>query len=342
MKAALFYAPQDVRIEEIPVPEPGPGEVRVRIKRALTCGTDVKTYYRGHPKLLKNIPSPFGHEFAGVIDAVGPGVMGWAKGDRVVAVNSAPCQNCYYCKVGDYSMCEHLEFLNGAFADYIVVPARIVQQNLYHIPEHLSYEEAAILEPLACAVHGVEKSDIQLGDTVAIIGAGPIGLMFLQLVRLKGGRVIIVDKSKYRLEIARMLGAAETLIATNPDDVVRSVRELTPESRGADVVIEAVGLPSVWEQALQMVRKGGTVNLFGGTREGTSINIDTILLHYSQLTIKGVFHHTPKHVQTAFSLISDRRFRVDPFLSGEYPLERVVEALKLHGQQEGIKFTIVP
>src|SRR5690606_29403935 len=122
-------------------------EVRVRIKRALTCGTDVKTYYRGHPKLLKNIPSPFGHEFAGVIDAVGPGVMGWAKGDRVVAVNSAPCQNCYYCKVGDYSMCEHLEFLNGAFADYIVVPARIVQQNLYHIPEHLSYEEAAILEP---------------------------------------------------------------------------------------------------------------------------------------------------------------------------------------------------
>lgn len=338
----MFYEPGDVRMENIAVPEAGPGEVLVHIGAALTCGTDVKTYKRGHPTLFEELPSPFGHEFGGTVEAVGEGVEGWRAGMRVVAANSAPCNHCFYCKVGDQSMCENLSFLNGAFAEYIVVPSRIVAQNLYEIPEGMEFSRAALLEPLACAVHGVLRTPISMGDTVAVIGAGQIGLMFVRLATERGARVICVDKSAARLEVARTLGAEETIEAAERVDTISAVREWTPESRGADVVIEAVGLPQLWEQALQMVRKGGDVTLFGGAPSGTSIEVDTVLLHYSQLTIRGIFHHTPYTVQVAFDLLKSGRVDPEPFISGVRPLEDVVEALESHGRQDGIKYEIRP
>ncbi len=342
MRAAMFYAPEDVRMEDVPIPEPGPGEVLVRIEAALTCGTDVKSYKRGHPTLFKNMPSPFGHEFAGEIEAVGDGIEDWNTGMRVVAANSAPCNRCYYCKVGDQSMCERLEFLNGAFAEYIVVPSRIVDQNLFEIPEGVEASRAALLEPLACAVHGVVRTPVSLGDTVAVIGAGQIGLMFVRLATERGARVICVDKSPERLSVARELGAEETIEAVDGVDTIEAVREWTPEGRGTDVVIEAVGLPALWEQALRMVRKGGDVTLFGGAPSGTSIEVDTVLLHYSQITIRGIFHHTPYTVQTAFDLLRSGRVDPEPFISGVRPLEDIVAALESHGRQEGIKYEIHP
>ncbi len=338
----MFYAPEDVRMEDVPVPEPGPGEVLVRIEAALTCGTDVKSYKRGHPTLFKTMPSPFGHEFAGEIEGVGDGIEDWRTGMRVVAANSAPCNRCYYCKVGDQSMCERLEFLNGAFAEYIVVPARIVDQNLFEIPEGVEASRAALLEPLACAVHGVVRTPISLGDTVAVIGAGQIGLMFVRLATERGARVICVDKSPDRLAVARELGAEETIQAADDVDTIEAVRQWTPEGRGTDRVIEAVGLPQLWEQALRMVRKGGDVTLFGGAPSGTSIEVDTVLLHYSQITIRGIFHHTPYTVQTAFDLLRTGRVDPEPFISGVRPLEDIVAALESHGRQEGIKYEIHP
>jgi len=338
----MFYAPEDVRMEDVPTPDPGPGEVLVRIEAALTCGTDVKSYKRGHPTLFKTMPSPFGHEFAGEIEAVGEGVGDWRPGMRVVAANSAPCNRCYYCKVGDQSMCEELEFLNGAFAEYIVVPSRIVDQNLFEIPNGVEFSRAALLEPLACAVHGVVRTPIELGDTVAVIGAGQIGLMFVRLATERGARVICVDKSPDRLAVARKLGAEETIEAADGVDTIAAVREWTLEGRGTDVVIEAVGLPALWEQALQMVRKGGEVTLFGGAPSGTSIQVDTLLLHYSQITIRGIFHHTPHTVQTAFDLLRSGRVDPEPFISGVRPLEDIVAALESHGRQEGIKYEIRP
>ena len=329
-------------MEDVPTPEPGPGEVLVRIEAALTCGTDVKSYKRGHPTLFKTMPSPFGHEFAGEIEAVGEGVGDWRPGMRVVAANSAPCNRCYYCKVGDQSMCEELEFLNGAFAEYIVVPSRIVDQNLFEIPNGVEFSRAALLEPLACAVHGVVRTPIELGDTVAVIGAGQIGLMFVRLATERGARVICVDKSPDRLAVARKLGAEETIEAADGVDTIAAVREWTLEGRGTDVVIEAVGLPALWEQALQMVRKGGEVTLFGGAPSGTSIQVDTLLLHYSQITIRGIFHHTPHTVQTAFDLLRSGRVDPEPFISGVRPLEDIVAALESHGRQEGIKYEIRP
>ncbi len=329
-------------MEDVPTPEPGPGEVLVRIEAALTCGTDVKSYKRGHPTLFKTMPSPFGHEFAGEIEAVGERVGDWRPGMRVVAANSAPCNRCYYCKVGDQSMCEELEFLNGAFAEYIVVPSRIVDQNLFEIPDGVEFSRAALLEPLACAVHGVVRTPIELGDTVAVIGAGQIGLMFVRLATERGARVICVDKSLDRLAVARKLGAEETIEAADGVDTIAAVREWTLEGRGTDVVIEAVGLPALWEQALEMVRKGGEVTLFGGAPSGTSIQVDTLLLHYSQITIRGIFHHTPHTVQTAFDLLRSGRVDPEPFISGVRPLEDIVAALESHGRQEGIKYEIRP
>jgi L-iditol 2-dehydrogenase len=338
----MFYEPGDVRMEDIPVPEAGPGEVLVHIGAALTCGTDVKTYRRGHPTLFKELPSPFGHEFGGTIEAVGEGVEDWRPGTRVVAANSAPCNRCYYCKVGDQSMCEELEFLNGAFAEYIVVPPRIVEQNLYEIPPDTEFSRAALLEPLACAAHGLVRTPISIGDTVAIIGAGQIGLMFVRLATERGARILCADMSADRLAVARRLGAEETVEVAEGVDTVSAVREWTPEGRGTDVVIEAVGLPETWEEALQMVRKGGDVTLFGGAPSGTIMEVDTVLLHYSQITIRGIFHHTPYTVQVAFDLLKSGRVDPEPFISGVRPLDDVVEALESHGRQEGIKYEIRP
>lgn len=344
LRAAMFYSPGDVRMEDVAVPQPGFGEIMVRIGLALTCGTDVKTYKRGHPSIIKETPSPFGHEFAGTIETLGEGVsQQWQPGMRVVAANSAPCNRCYYCVVGDLSMCKRLSFLNGAFAEYIVVPQRIVEQNLYEIPDGVEYQRAALLEPLACAVHGMVRTPIAMGDTVAVIGAGQIGLMFVHLVAvMKGARVVCVDKSSSRLNVARRLGAEQTVEVSESSDAIQEVRDWTPETRGADVVIEAVGLPEVWEQALQMVRKGGDVTLFGGAPAETTISIDTLLLHYSQLTIRGIFHHTPYTVRTAYELLVGRRFDAEAFVSGAESLENVVDALERHGRQEGIKYEIKP
>lgn len=341
MQAAVFYAPGDVRFEEIATPDPGPGEVLVRIRRALTCGTDLKTYRRGHPTIMQRAPTPFGHEFAGDIVAVGPGVdLRWQPGMRVVAANSAPCNRCPYCRMGRQSLCGHLSFLWGAYAEYILVPRDIVEQNLYRIPEGLSYEAAALTEPLACAVHGVAETPIAVGDTVAVNGAGPIGLMFVQLAVLRGARVIASDLSPRRLEVARQLGAAETVLVSDGIDQVAAVRELTPGGRGVDAAIEAVGLPEVWEKTVLMVRPGGTVNLFGGAKGGSTFSVSTTLLHYSELTIKGVFHHTPHYVETALDLLAQGLVPSAPFISEERTLGDVLEALEAMGRGEVIKVSL--
>lgn len=343
MLAAVFHAPGDVRFEEIAIPTAGDGEVLVRIRRALTCGTDLKTFRRGHPTIMQRVPTPFGHEFAGDIVAVGSGVDArWRPGMRVVAANSAPCNRCPYCRLGRQSLCENLSFLWGAYAEYIVVPADIVEQNLYEIPEGLSYEAAALTEPLACAVHGVAETPIAMGDTVAVNGAGPLGLMFVRLASLRGARVIVSDLSTTRLDVARALGAAETVLVGDGEDQVAAVRSLTPGGRGADAAIEAVGLPEVWEKTVQMVRPGGTVNLFGGSKGGSTFSVSTTLLHYGELTIKGVFHHTPHYVETALGLLASGVVPAAVFVSGERPLIEVIDALEAMGRGEVIKYAIVP
>ncbi len=339
MKAQLFYGPGDVRYEETDVPVVGPGQALVKIKSALTCGSDLKTYRRGHPTMIEK-GSVFGHEWAGDIVETGKDVKDFVIGDRVVALNSVPCFKCYYCKLQRYSMCENLVYNNGAYGQYIRVPANILSINTLKIPAHIDYKAAALTEPLACAVHGIDESNITEGDMVAINGAGPIGLFFVALAKLKGAIVISCDLSDERLEIAKELGADFTINAGNVDDQVHAVKNLTSGKRGVDIAIEATGFPKVWEMTILMARKGGTVNLFGGCASDTAITIDTQLIHYSELTIKGVYHHTPYYVRKAFKLIEKELFDTSKFITSDMPLERLVEALELMGEQKGIKYNI--
>lgn len=340
MKVAMFYGPGKVKLKEKDIPHIKKGEVLVKIKAALTCGTDVKTYRRGH-KLLPP-PSPFGHEFAGDIAEIGEKVDNVSEGMRVVAANSAPCGYCFYCKKGRESLCENLFFLWGAFAEYIVIPERIVRKNLLEIPDHITYEEAALTEPLACVIHGVEESHIRMGDTVVINGAGPIGLFFTTLVKQKGARVIQTDLVDERLKVAQKLGADFIVNAgIGQEKTVQKVKDLT-DGRGADVGIEAVGYPEIWETTIRMTRKGGTATLFGGCEKGTTITVDTSLLHYAELTLKGVFHHTPHYIRTALNLISWGAIDTDTFITEKMPLSHIDEALQKVLHQKGVKIALIP
>lgn len=339
MKAQLFYGPEDVRYENINIPEVRNDEVLVRIKSALTCGSDLKTYRRGHPTMIKEA-SVFGHEWAGDIVEIGSDVDNFKVGDRIVAVNSVPCYRCYYCKLERYSLCENLIYNNGSYAGYIKIPGNILKKNTYRIPDKIDYREAALLEPLACVVHGIEESNIKTDDMMVINGAGPIGLMFIALAKLKGAFVISVDLSDERLEYAKDFGADYTINASKESDQVAAVKELTEDKKGVDVAVDATGIPEVWEMTILMGRKGATINLFGGCVSGTSVNIDTQLLHYSELTIKGVYHHTPYYVKKAFDLITSRQIDTVKFITADMPLEKLVSALELMGQQKGIKYNI--
>lgn len=339
MKAQVFYGPEDVRYENINIPEIGDDEALVKIKSALTCGSDLKTYRRGHPTMIKEA-SVFGHEWAGDIVEIGSDVDNFKVGDRIVAVNSVPCYECYYCKLERYSLCENLIYNNGAYAEYIKIPGKILKKNTYIIPDKIDYREAALLEPLACVAHGIEESNIKTDDMVVINGAGPIGLMFIALARLKGALVISVDLSDERLEYAKDFGADYTINASKESDQVAAVKELTEDKKGVDVAVDATGIPEVWEMTILMGRKGATINLFGGCVSGTSVNIDTQLLHYSELTIKGVYHHTPYYVKKAFDLITSRQIDTVKFITADMPLEKLVSALELMGQQKGIKYNI--
>jgi L-iditol 2-dehydrogenase len=342
MKAVLFYAPGDIRYGETARPQAGPGEVLVEIKAALTCGTDLKTYKRGHPVLIKKTPAVFGHEWAGVIAELGPGVEGFAVGQRVVAPNSAPCGRCFYCQRDRPSLCEDLQLLNGAYAEFIAVPARIVQKNLLPIPDGVTFKQAPLIEPLACALHGIERSRIQLGDTVCVIGHGPVGLMLTRLAALKGARVIVVGRNPAKLDMARRFGAHELVDITVAADPVDAVRSLTPGGRGVDVAIEAVGLPETWEQAVEMARPGGLVNLFGGCKSGTRIAVDTRRPHYDELEIIGVFHHTPQYIRTALALVASGQIDADALITHEMPLARLEEAFQLMTSGAALKVAIIP
>ncbi len=342
MKCAMLYGPGKLKIEEVEIPNIKKGEVLVEVRAALTCGTDIKTYMRGHPVLIKKYPSPFGHEFSGVISKVGTDVNRFKPGMRVVAANSAPCGQCYFCKKGYVNLCEDLRLLNGAYAKYIVVPERIVNRNLLEIPDNVSFEKAALSEPLACCLNAVEQSDISSNDTVAVIGLGPIGLFLTHLYHLSGAKVIACGKGKQRLELAKILGADFTINADEIEDEIGAVKSLSNYGRGADVVVEAVGKPDIWEMSVKMARRGGLVILFGGCPLGTSFSIDTSLIHYEQITIKGIFHHTPQLFKRALDLIVSGKINTKAFISGRLPLEKLKEAFSLVKQKKGVKYFIDP
>ena len=328
MDAAVLFGKEDLRVERVTMPTPGPGEIVVKVATALTCGTDLKVYRRGYHARMLTPPIPFGHELAGTVATVGNGVEKFAPGDRVAPMNSAPCDVCYWCGKGQQNLCEDLLFNNGAYAEYLLVPARIVEKNTLAVPADVALEHAALTEPLACVVRGLEESGAGAGDSMIVIGAGPIGLMFMHAAELAGVDVIAVVKRADQVETARAFGARQVLRIEDEAGVVEAARALTPMGRGADVVVEAVASPATWEWAVGMVRKGGVVNFFGGPPSGTVVGLDTNRLHYGDITLKASFHHTPGTCRRAFALIADGQFRASEFITARAPLRDVPEVFR--------------
>ena len=320
MIAAVLHGREDLRVERVPKPVPGPGELVLRVEAALTCGTDLKVFRRGYHAKMLTPDRLFGHELAGTVASVGEGMTAFRPGDRVVPLNSAPCDACFFCAAGQQNLCEDLLFNNGAYAEFIRVPARIVEKNTLRVPDEMTMEHAALTEPLACVVRGLTESQAKAGQTVIVLGAGPIGLLFIHAAVLMDLRVIAVVKRRDQAATATRLGAEHVVRLSEAQDAVAAARSLTLDGRGADIVIEAVATPEAWQQAMLLARKGGLVNLFGGPPAGTTAAFDTNLIHYSDLTIKASFHHTPQAARQAFSLLRSGRFQSEAFITASATL----------------------
>jgi len=343
MTAAVLYGKEQLQIERVDVPDIGAGDVLVRVRAALTCGTDVKVFSRGYHARMIVPPALFGHELAGDVVAMGRNVRGFKIGQRVVAANSAPCGECFFCGREQANLCEDLLFNNGAYAEYIRIPARIVDKNMYPVPAHVSYQDAALVEPLACVLRGIEETGLRAGDTMAVIGLGPIGMMFVRLAKsVYGARVIAIGRRQTQLNRAKAMGADEVVINRDGGDVIGPVKDMTG-GRGADVVIEAVGQPEVWQLAIKLLRRGGVVNFFGGCPSGTEINVDTNLLHYSELTLKASFHHTPALIRKALESVSRGYISAKDLVNRVEPLANLLEVMQhLMSHNGHLKTAIIP
>lgn len=346
MKVAKFYAPGDIRLEDVPEPEVSAGEVKIRVVNCSTCGTDVKISRSGHPNMTP--PQIMGHEIAGEITEVGEGVDGWAVGDRVQVIAAIPDGTCPECLAGHPAVCENQLSMGyqfpGGFAEYLVVPNEVIRvDGLNHIPESLGFAEASLAEPLACVLNGQELARVGEGDTVVIVGSGPIGCLHVRLARARGAaKVILIDLNAERLAAAAAIVKPDVTIASEDTDPVEAVLEATG-GRGADVVITAAASGRAQEQGLRMLARRGRLSLFGGlAKDAPNITVDANLVHYRELTIVGVNGSSPAHNKQALELIASGRVPVSDLITHRLPLDRVLEALDIVARGEAIKVTIEP
>lgn len=345
MQAGFLVSPGCVELRTVPAPEPAPGQLVVRVRAALTDGTDLKAFRRGHPQMP--MPTPFGHEFSGDVVAVGPGVSAFRAGDAIMAVHSAPCGRCYWCDADQENLCVWVmrTKILGAYAEQVLIPAHIVARNAFPKPSSLSYEAAAFLEPLACVVHDVALLAPRSGDLVVVIGAGGFGLLHVALLHTLGVRVGIVGRHRERMQMARELGAEWALEAALEPGAFPAVRahvdELT-EGRGADRVAECTGQVNGWLAALALVRRGGVVSLFGGPAPGSTVPVDTSRIHYDQITVLSPFHFRTQDVRRACELLVDGRVNVEPLITDRVPLAALESVFMRLERGEGVKYAVLP
>jgi L-iditol 2-dehydrogenase len=341
LKAAVYYGPKDVRLEEKEVPEISDKELLIKVHTCGVCGTDVKTVMRGHP-LIKP-PTVLGHEVAGEIVKMGKEVKERKIGEKIVVAPYVPDGTCYYCLHGKYTLCERLyeeSLTPGGFAEFVKVPPNIVKKGTLKIPEGISYEEAALTEPLACCLHGIEECHVGVGDSVAIVGDGPIGLMHLQLARAKGAlKVILSGQLDERLTLAKKLGASITINETEENPVERVLEET--EGRGADAVIVAVGSVAAADQGLKLARKGGIVNFFGGFPGQSELKVDPNLIHYSEVTVTGTFGFSHITFANALQFIGTRRVEMNKLVTHRFKLDEVLTAIDILADRKGLKAVVV-
>jgi L-iditol 2-dehydrogenase len=345
MKGARLYAPGDLRVDDLPVPEPGPGELTIRVRTCATCGTDAKIFHHGHHHI--SLPRVLGHEIAGEVAAVGSGVEGWGPGDRVQVIAAIPCGDCYYCRRGQETVCENLESMgyqyDGAFAEFMRVPSKVLDRDgVNRIPDHVPFEAAALTEPLACVLNGQEIAELGEGDDVVILGAGPIGCLHVRLSRARGAKsVTLIDVNQQRLDLAAR-AEPDATVNSSVQDPIEAVRKLT-DGRGADVVITATAARQAQEQALEMAARRGRISLFGGLpRDDPIIRFDSNLVHYRELFVLGAYGSAPRHNRDALALISSGSVPVEDLVTHRLPLSGVHEAIDTVTAGEGLKVVIQP
>jgi L-iditol 2-dehydrogenase len=344
MTAAVLYGSEDLRIERIDVPALAADEVLLRVRLALTDGTDLKVWQRGYHARMIQPPAVFGHEVVGEIAALGKRVDSrWRVGQRVIAANSAPCLRCFHCRRGQENLCEDLLFNNGAYAEYLRIPGRIVMENMLEVPYSVDDGSAALVEPLACVLRGIHEMEVRTGDTAVVIGCGPIGLKYVRMLSRRGLRVIALASRAAPLELARRLGASATINVTEVPDLVAAVKDLTEDRRGPDAVVEAAGNPATWKQALAMVRRGGVVNFFSGLPAGQFVEIEPAEIHYSEIKIISPFHHTPRFIREALEAIRRGDILAHDFVTEEIRLDELPQAFERMKSRSGeIKLAVRP
>ena len=336
-RVAVLVAPKHIELRDEPIPPVPAGGIVVRVRAALTDGTDLKAYRRGHPKMP--MPTRFGHEFSGDVVATDAGAF--SVGDAVMCTHSAPCTTCFWCRNGEEELCESVipTMILGAYADFVPVPARIVERNCFAKPSDVSYREAAFLEPLSCVVHSVAALDAKPATTVAVIGDGGFGILHALVLARNGAKAVLIGRRAERLALAGELGI-ETIDARAVAD--RDALLQRTNGRGADAAIDCTGAATVWERAPDLVRRGGTVSFYGGLPSGTRVSFDAARLHYDSLRLIAPFHFTPRDVRAAYELIAAHAIDLTRLLSHTYRLERIAEAFASLDAGEGLKMVIEP
>ena len=340
-RQAVLFAPGDLRLCDFTPPRPGRGELLLRVKCALSCGTDLKTYRRGHP--IWRLPTPFGHEFAGVVVETGEGVTGFKAGDELMAAPTAPCGDCFYCRRGQENLCPQAmdRMVMGAYADFLLLPAHVVARNAYRKPPALSFEDAALLEPLSCVVHAQALARPEMGESALIVGAGAFGLLHMLALRAAGVREIAVaGRGASRLQAAERLGA-DRVINTAAGDSAAEVSRLN-DGFGPDLVIECTGQVEGWRDAFERVRRGGRVVFFGGCPAGTALEIDTRRMHYDNLTLIAPFHFRPRDVRRAYDLLADGQLGAGRIVNARRPLADIAGVFEMLDRGEVLKCAVIP
>ena len=345
MKAVMYYAPKDIRIETIAVPACGGDEVRVKVDACAVCGTDLKSYNNGNPRI--KAPLAMGHEFTGLIETIGKNVEGFVIGDRIVMATTISCGECYYCKRGWRNICANLSPMSfgyaGGMAEYTIIPSRALKNgHVIKVPEGVKAEYAALSEPVSCAVNTSEICEVQEGDTVVVIGAGALGMINACVAREFGAKkIILVNRSKPRLERAKAFDF-DILIHSEEQDVVQTILDET-DGIGADVVIVAAPAAQPQEQAVEMVRKRGAVCLFASLPVGKNmLSLDSRKIHYGELRVLGISDSTPRHVMKAVELISQNRLPMDKLATHSLGLDDIFKAFELMQSGQSLRVVLKP
>ncbi|MFZ0887645.1 MAG: alcohol dehydrogenase catalytic domain-containing protein, partial [Candidatus Binataceae bacterium] len=340
-RRAMLLAPGRLELRDFDPPHPGPGEVLLQVRCGLSCGTDLKAWRRGHP--MWPMPTPLGHEFSGVVAEVGAGVSEFEVGDELMAAPTAPCGRCFYCGRGDENLCPQTmeKMVLGGYADYLVIAAHVVARNAFRKPPAVPFEEAALLDPLACVVHAHEMARPQKLESVLILGAGALGL--LHMIVLKAGgikQVTVAERGGERLQWAGQLGADRVIDITCADPA-REVARLNG-GYGPDLVIECTGQADGWREAFERVRRGGRVVFFGGCPAGTALSVDTRRMHYDNLTLLAPFHYRPRDVERAVAMLCEGKLDAGRIINQRRRLSQLDEVFAMMERGTVLKCAVIP